>query len=283
MDSASTTRRARGGLQMTLPARSENVAVVRHAIAGMAEEVGVDGSGIADLKTVVTEACMNVVVHAYEGEPGPLQVEAVPEDDGLIVVVRDFGIGIRPRADVERDSLRLGLALIAALSTSFQISGGLDRGTEIVMRIAATTPDGRPAGREVGAEAPEAPTEGIEVEVGSPELLAPVLARVVGALAARREVSVDRLSDAVLLTDAIAARAPQGFPGESVSLAVSDGDGGIDMRIGPMDAGAGMRLREGLTLPGELGSLESLADELRVEEKDEGDYLVVGIASLAAS
>ena len=53
------------GIQMSLPAKAENVAVVRHAIAGLAERIGMDEPSIADLKTVVTEACMNVVVHAY--------------------------------------------------------------------------------------------------------------------------------------------------------------------------------------------------------------------------
>ena len=65
------------GLQMSLPARAENVAVVRHALAGLAERIGMDEASQADLKTVVTEACMNVVVHAYpEGEDGLLEVEA---------------------------------------------------------------------------------------------------------------------------------------------------------------------------------------------------------------
>ena len=110
------------GLQMSLPARAENVAVVRHALAGLADRIGMDAAGIADLKTVVTEACMNVVVHAYPGdEPGPLLVEAVPELEGLTVVVRDYGLGIQPRPDVERPSLRIGLTLIAALSSSFEI------------------------------------------------------------------------------------------------------------------------------------------------------------------
>ena len=62
-----TTTDDRSGLQMSLPARAENVAVVRHALAGLAERIGMDEPGIADLKTVVTEACMNVVVHAYPG------------------------------------------------------------------------------------------------------------------------------------------------------------------------------------------------------------------------
>ena len=47
--------------------------------------------------------------------------------------------------------------------------------------------------------------------VGSPDFLAPVLERIVGVLAARRELPVDRVSDAVLLTDAIAAAAPGRF------------------------------------------------------------------------
>ena len=75
------------GLEMSLPARAENVAVVRHALAGLAEEIGMDPPGIADLKTVVTEACMNVVVHAYAGsDPGPLEVEAESDLDGVTVM-----------------------------------------------------------------------------------------------------------------------------------------------------------------------------------------------------
>ena len=106
---------------MSLPARAENVAVVRHAIAGLAERIGMDEAAIADLKTVVTEACMNVVVHAYpEGEVGLLEVEAVPDLDGLTVAVRDFGRGISPRPGVDRPSLRIGLALIAALSSQLR-------------------------------------------------------------------------------------------------------------------------------------------------------------------
>src|SRR5215217_3177511 len=81
-----TSTNERSGLQMSLPARAENVAVVRHALAGLAERMGMDEGSLADLKTVVTEACMNVVLHAYAGaEPGPLEIEAEGEDDGLTV------------------------------------------------------------------------------------------------------------------------------------------------------------------------------------------------------
>ena len=49
-----------------------------------------------------------------------------------------------------------------------------------------------------------------------------------------------------------------------------------------MTDGGAERLRASLELPEVGGSLEALADELRVEQGDEGEYLVVGIASLAA-
>jgi serine/threonine-protein kinase RsbW len=262
---------------MVLPAKSENVAIIRHALAGLAEEIGMDEPGLADLKTVVTEACMNVVVHAYRGEPGPLSVEALPDADGLTVVVRDEGFGIRPQAAGDRDSLRLGLSLIAALSGSFSISGGLDRGTEITMRVPLQ--GGGTNGRGDPVEMEPRLADRTEMIVDRPELLGPVLARVVGALAARRDLSVDRVSDALLVTDAIAIAAPERFADGRVRLGLDEPDGGVNLRLGPMEAGAAVQIREELELPGVGGSLETLVDELTVEESDDGEYLVIRFAA----
>jgi anti-sigma regulatory factor (Ser/Thr protein kinase) len=269
----------RSGLQMALPAKAANVAVVRHALAGLGERLGMDETAIADLKTVVTEAAMNVVVHAYPGdEPGPLSVIAVPEKEGLTVEVRDYGEGIRPRPDVDRSSLRIGLTLIAALSDSFEISGGAGRGTVIRMhlplRARGEDDDAAPAGESAVAPADT------EVRVGPPELVGPVMSRVLGALIARQEIGVDRLADAMLLTDAISARAPEGFTDGHVSLSVSERADGVVLRVGPMIEGAAERVREGLELP-QVGSLESLADELGIERDEQGEYLVVSISSFA--
>jgi serine/threonine-protein kinase RsbW len=263
---------------MTLPAKAENVAVVRHALAGLAEQVGMDEPGLADLKTVVTEACMNVAVHAYEGEPGPLSVEAIPDEEGFTVIVRDEGVGIRPQADSDRESLRLGLSLIAALSSSFAIAGGIDRGTEVTMRLPLH--GGAPG--SVGGDSVKlepARSETTELITDRPELLAPVLARMVGALAARRDLSVDRVSDAVLVTDAIAAAAPASFSDGRVRLGLDDRGDGLALRLGPMRAGAAKQIREGLDVPDVGGSLESLADELTVEESSDGEYLVIRFAA----
>lgn len=267
---------------MSLPARAENVAVVRHALAGLAERIGMDEPSIADLKTVVTEACMNVVVHAYpEDEPGPLEVEATKDLDGLTVVVRDFGMGIRPRPEIDRPSLRIGLTLIAALSKSFEIKGGVDRGTEIRMHLPLRATEGEPEREAVPART-SAADRGAAMRVGHPDLVAPILSRALGAFAARREITVDRLSDTMLLSDAISASAPAGFEDGYVSLSIADRDEGLELRVGPMKGGGAEQLRASLALPDVGGSLEALADEVRVEHDDEGEFLVVGIAALAA-
>jgi serine/threonine-protein kinase RsbW len=278
MTNGSTISERPKGLQIRLPAKAENVAVVRHALAGLAEQIGMDETGVADLKTVVTEACMNVVVHAYPDGSGPLEVEAEPDSEGLTVKVSDSGAGISPQADSERASLKLGLSLIAALSSSFSISGGLDRGTEVMMRIPLTgggTDGGGPAEKEIAVDA-----GGTELAVGRAELLEPVLARMVGALAARRDLSVERVSDAVLVTDAIADAAPDRFADGCVRLGLCESDEGLELRLGPMEKGAAGEIRRELEVPELGGSLEVLADELAVDESDAGDYLIVRFAGL---
>jgi serine/threonine-protein kinase RsbW len=277
----STTNVDSSGLQMSLPAKAENVAVVRHAIAGLAERIGMDDTSTADLKTVVTEACMNVVVHAYpEEEVGLLEVDAIPDGDGLTVAVRDFGRGISPRPGVDRPSLRIGLALIAALSSSFEIRGGVERGTEIRMHLPLVARPIPAEGEAQTAPSPPVP-EATELTVGPPELVGPVLSRALTALAARHEITIDRISDAMLLSDAISDAAPGHFADGHVRLSIADRPEGVELKVGPMASGAAAGLRESLSLPAVGGSLETLADEVRTESDGDGEYLVVAIAAVS--
>jgi serine/threonine-protein kinase RsbW len=118
---------------LTMPARPEGVGVVRQALAGMADALDFDASVLADMKMAVTEACTNVVVHAYDEDAGMLEVEMLADEAGLTIVVRDHGSGIQPRpARAEPPALGLGLPLIAALSDAFELRGGAE-GTEVRM------------------------------------------------------------------------------------------------------------------------------------------------------
>ncbi len=120
-------------VRLALPAKPEGVGVVRQALAGLADALALDAAILADAKMAVTEACTNVVVHAYGETEGELEVEMLADDDSITVVVRDRGTGIRPRATRETQALGLGLPLIAALSDAFEVRGGPGMGTEVRM------------------------------------------------------------------------------------------------------------------------------------------------------
>jgi anti-sigma regulatory factor (Ser/Thr protein kinase) len=144
---------------LSMPARPEGVGVVRQALAGVADALDFDPSVLSDMKMAVTEACTNVVVHAYEGLPddGLLEVEMLAEDVGLTIVVRDHGAGIQPRpARSDPPALGLGLPLIAALTDAFELRGTSGTGTEVRMTFAydreSDPAAGQPVQGAVGAD-----------------------------------------------------------------------------------------------------------------------------------
>lgn len=118
-------------MELALPARAANIAVVRHALGAFGETFAVEQETLSNIRLAVTEACTNVVVHAYpDGREGPLEVSATLLEEELIVVVRDEGPGIVPRAD--SPGLGLGLPLIASLTGSMALSRDDER-TEVRM------------------------------------------------------------------------------------------------------------------------------------------------------
>src|SRR4051794_15873191 len=118
-------------IELTLPARAENVAVVRHAIGGLGEALDLDPQTLSDVKLALPQACTNVVGDAYDGGEGPMQVAANIDPDSLIVVVRDEGRGIVPRPD--SPGLGLGLPLIATLTESLELGKDDRERTEVRM------------------------------------------------------------------------------------------------------------------------------------------------------
>jgi serine/threonine-protein kinase RsbW len=251
-------------LRLTLPATAENVIVVRQAVAGLGEAIGLSPARIGDLKTVVSEACNNVVLHAYEDEAGPLEVVAEPNPGELVVQISDRGRGFRPRANEGDPSLGLGLPLIAALSDSFELTGRAGQGSTTTIRFSYEPSEGDANGSST--EAPEA----LEMAVTPGEMARPVLARVMGALAARAEFPVDRLADTVLLGDAVSSSDEENFADGRVTLTIKDGDGTIDVKVGPLVDGAGERLLGEMEVPG-AGSLSTLTNRMEVRRGETAD------------
>jgi serine/threonine-protein kinase RsbW len=119
-------------VRLNLPARPENVAVVRHVLGAFAEALHLPNEVVEDMRLAVTEACTNVVRHAYDDEdPGQLEIVIRPEGDVLRVIVSDHGRGIGPSPDTAGPGL--GLPLIAALVDSLEIQHAPHSGSRLAM------------------------------------------------------------------------------------------------------------------------------------------------------
>ena len=117
-----------GEFTLSVPARSENLSTVRHAVSAFAASLGVDDDTIANLRLAVNEACSNVVRHAYDGNPGAMKVAARPMGRYLLVVVEDRGQGM---AKASSDpGAGLGLRVASAVSSSFEVRQTVG-GTEV--------------------------------------------------------------------------------------------------------------------------------------------------------
>jgi serine/threonine-protein kinase RsbW len=116
-----------------LPAVPESVRRLRREARLVAERCGAPDRVAADIGLAVSEACTNVVVHAYrEQQPGSIALTAEAEDEHLVLHVVDEGEGLTPRAD--SPGMGLGLPLIARLTERFEVLPGPEgRGTELCM------------------------------------------------------------------------------------------------------------------------------------------------------
>ena len=128
-------------IRLTLPARPENVAVVRHVLGAFAEALGLPSGVRDDVRLAVTEACTNVVRHAYGGEDGMIDVVIRPCGEAIEVIVADAGRGHGPSPDTAGPGL--GLSLIAALADSLEVERSAGMGSRLVMRFRRQRP--RPA------------------------------------------------------------------------------------------------------------------------------------------
>jgi serine/threonine-protein kinase RsbW len=267
-------------VSLNLSNRAENVLVVRQALTGVGETLGLDAIETNDLNTAVTEACNNVVLHAYDGEEGPLEVEVYALAGGIAVVVRDHGRGIRPRSGGEEFHPGIGLPVIQALARRVQFRDLSPGGTEVRMEFAArdareTKPlDGDGWEARAGASSELANT--VNMTMAPSSLAQAVLPRVLSALAARAHFSTDRISDVQLVAD-IVANAPDSISGSHLGVAVTLTPRNLELRIGPLRTGYARRMID--SAPDGLGGvIERLTDDHRVASEDSQETLALRLA-----
>jgi serine/threonine-protein kinase RsbW len=244
-------------LRLRVPNRPENVLVVRQALSGVAECLELDSIETNDLNTAVTEACNNVVAHAYEGGEGPLEVELYAGVDALAVTVLDHGVGKRAGDERERDEGGgdegerdsgyggLGLTVIESLSRGVEFVEPVGGGTEVRMRFASSSMAASLAPLEADEE--ELTLAGelgstIELQVAPSAIARAVLPRVLSVLAARAFFSTDRISDVQLVADVLAAKSGDSISGHHLNVGVSIAPRNLELRIGPLQTGHGESL-----------------------------------------
>lgn len=127
---------------------------------------------------------------------------------------------------------------------------------------------------------PSSAAQPTSVAIATGPLVGPVLRRVVGMLAARADLPLDRLDDAILVADLIAARAPAHVRHDEVRVEFEPGDRSLALVIGPLRPGGGDALIVDAAVPGVGNVIEQLADELTVLPDGDDEYLRVRLAYL---
>jgi serine/threonine-protein kinase RsbW len=265
-------------VRLRLESSPETLTLVRGAIGGLAEQLALDVELLDDLKTAVSEACNNVVMHAYGGESGPLSVCVYVGEDEIEVLIRDQGRGIPMQAPADDRLQGVGIPIMRALAqqTAFRsLEGG---GTEVWLQFS-----GRRDGKLLYSppDLPSAEDGWIDrlsgdtvVSLSPVSFVGGVLGRLARALAARARFSLDRFSDVYLVTDALAAHAIEAASSPRIGFGIAAGTRRLDLTIGPFRPGASAQLTG--ASQSEVGSaLRRLSDELHVEANGTSESLRV--------
>ena len=128
---------------LEFPSKSCNEAFARSAVACFAAQMDPTMDELGDIRTAVSEAVTNCIVHAYPNEIGTVSLRCrILKDNVLDIVVKDRGVGI---ADIEQarrpafttggaERSGMGFTIMESFMTSLEITSIEGRGTSVHMR-----------------------------------------------------------------------------------------------------------------------------------------------------
>lgn len=270
-------------VRLELTSRPEAARLVRSMSSAAGEALGFDPELLADVNTAVTEACNNVILHAYPDRMGPMAVEVASQAEGVQARICDQGCGIR-HATPDQDGLKVGLALMSAVADRAEFINVPDGGTEVRLSFRAPTGEASaswPAqsgrswsgnGSSDGSAAWQAElhsglTGDVVLTVSPVPLLAPVLGRIGRALAPSAGFSLQRCSDVYLLSDALAAQAEEAADTTSISVALGARQHRLDFALAPLRVGTSARWDQS-SAPRAPVALSTLGEDLAFVARD---------------
>ena len=128
---------------LEFPSRSANEAFARSAVACFAAQMDPTLEELGDIRTAVSEAVTNCIVHAYPDAYGEIMLRCrILKDNVLDIVVKDKGIGIADLDQARRpmyttggnDRSGMGFTIMESFMTSFEVSSAPGKGTTVHMR-----------------------------------------------------------------------------------------------------------------------------------------------------
>lgn len=130
-------------MRLEIESRSRNEEFARVAVAAFASRLDPTLMEIDDLKTAVSEAVTNAVIHGYGGGDGVIYIEVSVCGRELTVTVRDTGVGIPdiPKAmepmfttDPAGERSGMGFAFMEAFMDQVEVRSEVGRGTAVTMK-----------------------------------------------------------------------------------------------------------------------------------------------------
>ena len=122
---------------------SENESLARTVVAAFLARLDPTLEELADVKTAVSEAVTNAIIHGYEGKQGKIRIHSWIEDTTIGIEVQDWGVGI---PDIEKameplyttspemERSGMGFAFMEAFMDELRVDSHPAQGTTIVMK-----------------------------------------------------------------------------------------------------------------------------------------------------
>ena len=129
-------------MKVLFESKSENEAFARIAVAAFITPLDPTIQEMTDIKTAVSEAVTNCIVHAYGDDEGIIEIEAQIEDDVVTVTVKDNGVGIKDigaameplyttKPELERSGM--GFSFMEIFMDTLEVTSNPGKGTTVKM------------------------------------------------------------------------------------------------------------------------------------------------------
>ncbi|MBE5041059.1 anti-sigma F factor [Ructibacterium gallinarum] len=129
-------------MKLEFPSKSQNEAFARAAVGAFAAQLDLTCEELADIKTAVSEAVTNAIVHGYPLKRGMVEIECRISGNQIEITVTDQGKGIEDielamqplySGSPDEDRSGMGFTVMESFMDTLQVQSAVDQGTAVTM------------------------------------------------------------------------------------------------------------------------------------------------------